>query len=100
MSTSDSTRRISCSSASTRSSNRYDEKKTAALYRELLDRLGSVPGVSAVAMSAPALLSGSVNGTSIFVHGRAYAPDVRDRDNNINRLVVSPNFFDVMGIPA
>ena len=51
-------------------------------------------------MSAPALLSGSVNGTSIFVHGRTYAPDVRDRDNNINRLVVSPNFFEVMGIPV
>ncbi len=80
--------------------NRYDEKKTAALYREMLERLGSVPGVSAVALSAPALLSGSVNGTSIFVHGRTYAPDVRDRDNNINRLVVSPNFFDVMGIPV
>ena len=80
--------------------NRYDEKRTLALYREMLDRLGAVPGVSAVALSAPALLSGSVNGTSIFVHGRAYAPDVRDRDNNINRLVVSPNFFDVMGIPV
>ena len=80
--------------------NRYDEKRTLALYREMLDRLGAVPGVSAVAMSAPALLSGSVNGTSIFVHGRTYAPDVRDRDNNINRLVVSPNFFDVMGIPV
>jgi predicted permease len=80
--------------------NRYDEKKTAALYREMLERLGSVPGVSAVALSAPALLSGSVNSTGIFVHGRAYAPDVRDRDNNINRLVVSPNFFDVMGIPV
>ena len=80
--------------------NRYDEKRTLALYREMLDRLGAVPGVSAVALSAPALLSGSVNSTSIFVHGRAYAPDVRDRDNNINRLVVSPNFFDVMGIPV
>ena len=80
--------------------NRYDEKRTLALYREMLDRLGAVPGVSAVAMSAPALLSGNVNGTSIFVHGRTYAPDVRDRDNNINRLVVSPNFFDVMGIPV
>ena len=33
--------------------NRYDEKKTAALYREMLERLGSVPGVSAVALSAP-----------------------------------------------
>jgi predicted permease len=80
--------------------NRYDEKRTLALYREMLERLGAVPGVSAVAMSAPALLSGSINGTSIFVHGRTYAPDVRDRDNNINRLVVSPNFFEVMGIPV
>jgi predicted permease len=80
--------------------NRYDEKKTAALYRDMLERLGSVPGVSAVALSAPALLSGSVNSTGIFVHGRTYAPDVRDRDNSINRLVVSPNFFDVMGIPV
>ena len=80
--------------------NRYDEKRTLALYREMLERLSSVPGVSAVAMSAPALLTGNVNGTSIFVHGRTYAPDVRDRDNNINRLVVSPNFFDVMGIPV
>ena len=80
--------------------NRYDEKKTATLYREMLERLASVPGVSAVAMSAPALLSGSVNGTSIFVHGRTYEPNVRDRDNSINRLVVSPNFFDVMGIPV
>jgi predicted permease len=80
--------------------NRYDEKRTLALYREMLERLRSVPGVSAVAMSAPALLTGNVNGTAIFVHGRTYAPDVRDRDNNINRLVVSPNFFDVMGIPV
>ncbi len=80
--------------------NRYDEKKIATLYREMLDRLGSVPGVSAVALSAPALLSGSVNSTGIFVHGRTYEPNVRDRDNSINRLVVSPNFFDVMGIPV
>ena len=80
--------------------NRYDEKRTLAFYGDMLDRLRAVPGASAVALSAPALLSGSVNGTSIFVHGRAYVPDVRDRDNNINRLIVSPNFFDVMGIPV
>jgi predicted permease len=80
--------------------NRYDEKRTLALYAEMLERLQAVPGVSAVALSAPALLSGSVNGTSIFVHGRAYEPGVRDRDNNIHRLVVSPNFFRVMDIPV
>ena len=44
----------------------------AALYRDMLERLAAVPGVRGVAMSQPALLSGSVNSTSIFVQGRAY----------------------------
>jgi predicted permease len=79
--------------------NRYDEKRMATLYRDMLDRLGTVPGVRGVAMSAPALLSGSVNSTSIYVHGRVYDLSVRDRNNDINRLVISPNFFDVMEIP-
>jgi predicted permease len=79
--------------------NRYDEKRMATLYRDMLDRLGTVPGVRGVAMSAPALLSGSVNSTSIYVHGRVYDLSVRDRNNDINRLVISRNFFDVMEIP-
>jgi predicted permease len=37
-----------------------------------------------------------VNGTSIFVQGRVYGPDQHD---GINRLVVSPTFFDTMEIP-
>ena len=49
-----------------------------------------------VGLSQPALLSGSVNSTSLFVQGRTYAPDQRD---SINRLVVSPNFFEMMSIP-
>jgi predicted permease len=76
---------------------RYDEKRTNALYRELLERLGSVPGVRTVSFSQPALLSGSVNSTGIFVQGRSYS--LQERDNSINRLVVSPNFFEAMGIP-
>jgi len=52
-------------------------------------------------MSQPALLSGSVNSTSIYIQGRAYSIDRSQRDSNsINRLVISPNFFDVMGIPV
>jgi predicted permease len=80
--------------------NRYDEKKMTALYRDMLDRLSTVPGVRAAAMSQPALLSGNVNGTSIYVQGRVYPPGrPQGDDNGINRLVISPNFFDVMGIP-
>src|SRR5262245_18138928 len=40
--------------------NRYDEKRMAALYRDLLERIPAVPGVRAAGMSQPALLSGSV----------------------------------------
>jgi predicted permease len=73
--------------------NRYDEQRTRVLYDEMLERLRAVPGVRAATMSNPALLSGSVSGTSIFVQGRAYGPDQHD---GINRLVVSPTFFDTM----
>ena len=76
--------------------NRYDDQRTRALYDEMLDRLRTVPGVRATTMSNPALLSGSVNGTSIFVQGRVYGQDQHD---GINRLVVSPTFFDTMEIP-
>ena len=81
--------------------NRYDEKKTIALYRDLLERIRAVPGVRAVALSNPGLLSGSVSSTNIYVQGRAYPAGRSDAlDNEINRLAISPNFFQVMGIPV
>ena len=76
--------------------NRYDDQRTRRLYEELTDALRAAPGVRAVTGSQPALLSGSVNGTGIFVQGRTYGPDAKV---DINRLVVLPNFFDIMGIP-
>ena len=79
--------------------NRYDEKRQTALYTQVLERIGAVPGVRAVAMSNPALLSGSVNSTGIFVQGRVYQPGLRDYDNSINRMVTSTNFFETMEIP-
>jgi predicted permease len=80
--------------------NGYDEARITTLYRDLLARIGGVPGVRGVAMSQPALLTGSVNSTSIYIHGRAYAAESRERDSNsINRVVVSPSFLEVMGIP-
>lgn len=77
--------------------NGYDEQRSGALYRDVMDRLGGVAGVRGVALSNPALLSGSTNSTSIFVQGRS--ANLNPEQNSINRLVISPNFFDVMGIP-
>ncbi|HEY2433251.1 MAG TPA: ABC transporter permease [Vicinamibacterales bacterium] len=81
--------------------NRYDEKQMTAFYGNMLERLSTVPGVRGAAMSQPALLSGGVNSTGIYVQGRP-APLTRPQDDShsINRLVISPNFFDVMGIPV
>ena len=77
--------------------NRYDDTRTAALSGEITSRLQGVPGVRAVAVSNVTLLSNSVNGTSIFVQGRTYG-DRQERDN-INNLVISPDYFKTMEIP-
>jgi predicted permease len=79
--------------------NGYNEQRSADLYQQLIDRLGTLPGARAATLSNPALLSGSVNQTSIFVQGRTYDAGLQQRDS-INRLVVAPNFFDVMGMPV
>jgi predicted permease len=81
--------------------NRYDEKRMKALYHDMLERFAAVPGVRGAAMSQPALLSGSTNTTGIFVQGRTYPPGRPQGDDyDIHRVVISPNFFDVMGIPV
>jgi predicted permease len=76
--------------------NRYDEKRTLALYKDMFERLAAVPGVRAAALTNPALLSGNTNITSFFVRGRTYA---QGQDDGIHRMVVSPSFFETMQIP-
>jgi predicted permease len=76
--------------------NRYDEPRTRRLYDQLAESVAAAPGVKAVTGSNPALLSGSVNSTGIFVQGRTYTLDAKV---DINRLVVLPNFFEIMEIP-
>ncbi len=76
--------------------NGYDEKKVATTVDDIAVRLRALPGVRNVAVSNVPLLSGSTNGTSIFVAGRQYPLDARP---NINRLVVSPTFFATMEMP-
>ena len=83
--------------------NRYDSQRIAALYDQLRERLSAEPGVRAVTLTNPPLLSGSVNSTTIIVQGRVYSPealaDSRSEANTINRVRVSPNFFDTMEMP-
>jgi predicted permease len=74
--------------------NRYEQPRIGSLYGQLLADLPHVAGIRAVTASNPALLSGGVNSTNIFVQGHAGPTD----KNHINRLAVAPNFFEAMGI--
>jgi predicted permease len=77
----------------------YDRARIPALFREIVDRVGAIPGVRGVTFSSHALLSGGRNTTGIFVEGGRYDPTERDRDNGIHRLVIWPTFFETMGMP-
>jgi predicted permease len=76
--------------------NGYEPSRIATLYERMVQRLQTVPGITDVTLSDPPLLSGSVSGTSFFVQGRATAPD---KDRDINRVRIAPNFFGAMQIP-
>ena len=78
----------------------YDQPRTTQLYKTLIDTLATIPGVRGAALAQPALLTGNVSSTDIYVQGRTYpANQDSSSDNSINRLVVSPSFFEVTGIP-
>jgi len=70
-------------------------ERRAAYYREMRERLAALPGVSGVATSSSLPLDWVLN-FSYEVEGRPARPgDDPQADYNS----VSPNYFDVMGIP-
>ncbi|HVL68625.1 MAG TPA: ABC transporter permease [Vicinamibacterales bacterium] len=78
----------------------YDLPRTTALYGTLLERFAAVPGVRGATLSQPALLSGNISSTDIYVDGAAApAGDTAAGGNEIYYLTVAPTFFDVMGMP-
>ena len=76
--------------------NRYDSARIGTLYAQMVERLKVTPGVKAVTLSNPTLLSGSVNGTSFVPQGRPFR---RGSHNDINRVRVAHNFFEMMELP-
>jgi len=83
--------------------NGYEPPRVESLYQQATERLAAVPGVRAVTLTNPPMLSGSVNSTTMVVQGRTYGPEYRDDPRlrstvSVNRVRVAPTFFATMEI--
>jgi predicted permease len=74
----------------------YKGPAIAQLYKDLLDRIGTVPGVRAVSLSQNGLFSHSESADEISIE--AYTPKSgQDMDARFDQ--VGPNYFSTVGIP-
>lgn len=77
--------------------NRYDDERLRSFYRDLLDRLNSMPGVVSATASNNRLFTGFISSGPMRVPGATWLPEsgVQAWVNN-----VGPRFFETMGIPV
>jgi predicted permease len=74
----------------------YSQEETEVFYRELLDRVRAIPGVSVAALGESVPLSFSSSDSRVDIPG--YDPSPEER-MSIRYNRVSPGYFAAMGIP-
>jgi predicted permease len=78
----------------------YKGERLTNLYKQMAERLESVPGVRSVTFSRVALLSGSMSGRSFYLPGATASADGgRDASGNAHLHQVRENFLEAMEIP-
>jgi predicted permease len=74
---------------------RYNDARMMAFYRQLQEKLATIPGVHSVTMSNIAIIGDGHSGSSFHVSGKPVETEaVRVQTNH-----VGVNFFQTMGIP-
>jgi putative ABC transport system permease protein len=73
-----------------------DDEKIRRYFRQLLDRLAALPGVAGVATDSNPPLGGVVDRPTVTLEGQS--PDEQRRSPYVNRKIVSPGYFALMGI--
>jgi predicted permease len=76
--------------------NRYDVDRSALVFRQVLQRMSSLPGVTAAALTRTTLLSGSTSTSSMWKQGQSSQTAAEER---MFMMDISPAFFATMGIP-
>jgi predicted permease len=74
----------------------YDAERTRAFFERAEEELGTIPGVTSVALSRVPLLAGSNWGSDVSVEGFERGPDT-NASANYNQ--VSPGYFRTLGVP-
>lgn len=72
------------------------QQQGQSLYEQSLERIGGLPGVQAVTLSAVVPISGG--GQRRFITLEGYQPQPNE-DTELNTNVIGPNYFNTMGIP-
>jgi predicted permease len=77
------------------SGQQLTKQQTQAFYQELLDNLGSEPGVRSVSLTKTVPLSGGGQRRGIFIEGYEPRPN---EDTELNTNVIGANYFNTLGI--
>ena len=83
---------------------RYTKTQGQAFYRQLIDRLEQVPGISSASVTRIALLSGGRRMTGVRIEGRPQPDGVQQGALAMGRTastanVVGPGYFETIGVP-
>ena len=74
----------------------YQPTQLAALYQQLIDRLGSLPQVQNVSMATYAPMSGTRRGSSIKIPGVTPPPG---EELEVEDILTGPKYAETLGIP-
>ncbi|HEX5732145.1 MAG TPA: ABC transporter permease [Blastocatellia bacterium] len=74
----------------------YKSPELTALYRDLLDRVGSLPGARSATLASYSPLSGISRTSNITVQG--YTPEPGE-DMNISQMLIGPSYCETLGLP-
>ncbi len=80
------------------SSSYSEASKIISFYRETLEKVDTLPGVEAAGIATTLPLQGSRTGMYFDIEGSPLTADPSDRPG-ANFQVISPHYFDTLGIP-
>jgi len=74
----------------------YKTTELATLYRQIIDRIGSVPQVRSVSMATYSPMSGTARSSSIKITGYTPQPD---EDVVVEDVLTGPRYAETLGVP-